>query len=298
MSSSARPDVILLTPVAYRDLARAQLLLDSLHATGTKLAHFLVVDDEDIATAERELDHRDTQLVPTSAVLPPAVSQRRATDVRRRHLRYWTRGHWRHEPRLPGWTVQQLIKLHFSAGSDARAVVCLDSDLVVCRALTASDFVGTEGEALLFERADTEAEMLEWEIRAMRFLDVPLQGNAALRHTFEPAVLDPVHVRGLFELLEASSPRRWEDLFLPSNLTEYALYATYCRYRVPDSPEVRDPDLVADIRWPSQVDGWQHAATATLDAGAKLLHVRSHLGIAPAEIEAFVRPRWSQGSSA
>lgn len=280
--------VTLLTPVAAKDADRSELLLDSLESTGTTFRHVLVLDTEHVETVGSRLQrrHPHVEIAATADVLDARTERRRHRPVSRKRPGYWLRGHWRDEPRIYGWRLQQVLKLSFAAADSSTAVVCVDSDLVALRRLALDDFV--EGDVpILLESSDTDGEMASWEIESLRVLNVPLQGTPLRRHTFEPAILAPTAVR---ELLAELGEDRWVDTFaMSTTLTEYALHGAWRRHRSQVPLTTRTPDhLARSVRFARDVSTWQTALDEARTSGAAFFHAQSTLGLAVSEIRGAV----------
>ncbi len=280
--------VAFLTPVAASDVERCELLLDSLECVGSTFPHFLVVNTEHTPTVGARLKARAprARVLSTADVLDARTERRRRPSSRKRPG-YWLAGHWRDEPRIRAWCLQQLVKLAFANAEPAAAVVCVDTDLVALRPPRLEDFLTVDGIPLLVDGPTLDAEMASWEIRAMRFLDIPLQSTELRRHTYEPAILSSDAVRELVGHM--GGPQRWVDVFVSQGLTEYALHGVWRRYRSAVPLSLTAPGTLAhSVRFPREVVNWREVLGDARRSGALFFHAHSGLQVPVGEMRAIV----------
>lgn len=213
--------------VTYRqDIERFKLLRRSMAATGTDdCPHIVVVHSEDVRLALQVRDRRNMTVVPTAAVLPRALEQRRrAGTVGRSSWR-----HWVPTGPLAGWMAQQVVKIgaHERLGLDV--IVHVDSDLVLLRHISSSAFVTSSGTPRLFTSSegrtrDTDA----WNIHSARVLGLDIRPEIVQRQWIhQPTVTSLGVVNDLVRHLEQRSGMAWPKAFVEANLFEFPTYGVF-----------------------------------------------------------------------
>lgn len=244
--------ITLLTPTYAGDLQRFAAQRASIEALKVDLPHVAVVHDEDLPRF-RDLPHqRGLTLVSTREVLGRAMeARRRSRPHRRLHPMHWL------GPRpLHGWMSQQLVKLAADRVVETPAYVCVDSDTLLLRRVTADDFYTPDGRLHLYESTDdADAEMAGWTYEAMRFLRLPLRAVPLYRYTHVPVPIRVETVRSLQKRIERVAGGDWMQAMDRRHVTEYAAYGAFARYGAGlEGLHPTPPPLSLYFWWPHEAD--------------------------------------------
>ena len=270
-------EITLFTPTYARDFERFCLLRESVERFSIELPHIAVVHHADVALFQTVPHRKGLTIVSTLDVLPREFERRRQVwRISRRDYRYWITGRG-----IPGWTIQQLIKLASPKVVRTDGIVCLDSDCFFIGHLTAADFYAPDGRLHLYESTDDlDIEMAEWYPHALRFLGHKTTGVPLRRFTHAPV---PLHRGILLELqafIEARHKRPWMNAVEEGDMvTEYALYGSFCRHNTClDRVVPTVPPLCAYYWWPEQVDRLPEILEQEIKNGKKIALVQSNIG--------------------
>jgi hypothetical protein len=219
------PSICFLTPSYVRDIEQFSILRRSVNLFAPGIPHLAIVHTEDCARfRERFSGETNLEIIPTAAVLPCAVELHR-----RKSGPKWLTGTWRHGRRLiEGWYAQQLAKIHTLAECRFEHAIFLDSDVFLCRPLSAS-FFHVDGRLKLFRCYAANAESLDFDISTHDLLGNPLHEVAQLYdYIFHPACFRKSSAVTLLEEFKRRKRSTWVRRFLaqtrPSeyNLLGYA----------------------------------------------------------------------------
>jgi Family of unknown function (DUF6492) len=228
MTDTSASPLCMMTPSYRGDIEQFALLRESIKLFAPGFPHVAVVNTEDYGRfRERFQGEPQLEIVRTADVLPRSVERRRRKSGPR-----WRTGSWLWGPRIKGWLAQQLAKIYTLAQCPYEAAVFIDSDVFVCRALTANYFY-VDGRLKLFRQRAVNAEALDFDISTHDIVGNPLHGVGATQlydYIFSPACFrKSTALRLLDELVRRRrSESRWLRKFLqekrPSeyNLLGYA----------------------------------------------------------------------------
>jgi hypothetical protein len=222
--SLATPRLDAIVPLAARDLERFQLLRRSLETHAPEITRcFVVVPDHEQFVLQKAIDGTRFTVLPESELLPG--------------LPFWQQLFARFGKRMPGWFLQQLIKLAAPAVVSTPFYLTLDAD-VVCRNPIPWSTWFVEGKAIV--QTLSESVFPQWDRGSAKALGMPL---AARIHGVTPALLATDGVRRLqaflarrqsvlWRLVAQLSPLRhtagWQSFLMPRrSWTEYTLYYTF-----------------------------------------------------------------------
>jgi Family of unknown function (DUF6492) len=151
------------------DIQRFSLLRRSVTLFAPGMPHIAVVNSEDVGQfAARFRGERGLELVATRDVLPASIERRR-----RRSGPQWLARGWLRQRTIKGWHAQQLAKIFALASCRYDAAVFVDSDVFLCRPLSADDFY-VNGSVKLFRRRACNAEQLDFDVATHDILGNPL----------------------------------------------------------------------------------------------------------------------------
>ena len=182
-SVSSPASLCILTPSYRGDLLQFAVLRESIRAFAPGLPHVALVHTEDCRRFRHIFrSEPDLEIIPTAAVLPPAIERRR-----RKSGSKWLPGNWSWGREIKGWHAQQLGKLFALATLKYDAALFLDSDVFICRPLQARNFY-VDGRLKLFRQRATNAEQLDFDISTHELLGHPLHTITELfDYIFHPA---------------------------------------------------------------------------------------------------------------
>jgi hypothetical protein len=138
---------------------------------------------------------------------------------------------WRLDLRggLPGWMVQQIVKLSCTHWADEGAVVLIDSDLVFTRPFTFAD-LGLDGPSRTLVRITPEIESNRHRkhlSRSRLLLDLPA-GPTDHHYMSSPTIWYTDWVGQLKARLEQAAGMPWQRaLFTAQEFSEYTLYGVF-----------------------------------------------------------------------
>ncbi|GAB2760486.1 DUF6492 family protein [Amycolatopsis magusensis] len=135
-------------------------------------------------------------------------------------------------PPVRGWVLQQAVKLAAASRFDARAVLMMDSDVVLIRHTTAESFA-VNGRIGLF-RAENAVHAgmprhVRWHAVARELLGLPPAPDLPLPDYVSPFnVWEPAVVRLLQDRVQEVTGKSWLDLFTGRlHISEFILYGVF-----------------------------------------------------------------------
>lgn len=281
------------TPTYARDFGRFCLLRESLEYFGVELPHVAVVNHADVELFNTVPHRRGLTIVSTRDILPREFERRRQVwRISRKDYRYWITGRG-----IPGWTIQQIIKLASPKAVQTEGIVCLDSDCFFIGHVTAADFYAPDGRLHLYESTDDlDVEMAEWYPHALRFLGHRTTGVPLRRFTHAPV---PLHRGILLELqkfIEAHHKGPWMHAVEQGDMImEYTLYGAFCRHNnCLDRVVPTIPPLSAYCWWPEEVDRLPEILGREVGKGKKIALVQSNTGRPVSDYRAAAEAIWSR----
>jgi hypothetical protein len=135
-------------------------------------------------------------------------------------------------PPARGWIVQQMVKLHAAAESQADVVVIVDSDTEFVRPFGLETFT-LDGGALFYRLPggvdETLPRHLLWHEVARRLLGLPRTNEIPLPDYISSLVAwEPSLVRQMLRQVETTTRRRWADVVAAQlHFSECILYGVY-----------------------------------------------------------------------
>lgn len=281
--------VALVTPTFAGDLARAELLVESLERSGTQLPLVLVVHTED-APLFRRLQNRLVTVLTTADVLPPALERRRRSGYRRRDPRRYVTGRPVH-----GWATQQVVKLRAASVLGVDVVGCVDSDVVLLRPLEPMHFITPDRAPRLFHSPDDNALSLSWAVDSLRFFDVPLESARLRQYVHQCVALHRATCERLMARIEQQRRRHpWWRTMLDLHLMEYPMHGVFAEHVDHASPLHLSPPLNVSTYWSNQpgVDVLQDLPERIRQEDPLAVCIQSRLGYHPDEYRGIIEPLW------
>jgi len=282
--------ITFVSPTYAKDFQRFALLRESMERCDIDIPHTAVVQHEDLPLFEQITFRHKLTLLSSRDVLPADIEARRtATWYRRRHPYHWIK------PRpLHGWATQQVVKLSAPQYVATDGIVCLDSDVFFVNHVDEHEFYGPNNLLHLYELdRDFTVETVEWMAQSMRVLNIPLV-NKPLLYIHHPVPLHREVVLGLQNSLEQMHGRRWIDVFLDLNLTEYTSYGVYARF-VDGLKHVTPlkPPFTLSFWNDEQLEGYTETLLDRIGArGTKVVCINSGIGRSVEDYRGLVEKVW------
>ncbi len=287
--------IAFLTPTYKPDFERFCLQRESIERCGITLPHIAVVQHEDLSLFESVPHKSNLTLLSTRDVLPSVIERRRrAWNYRRLHWRRWIGWNAIH-----GWMSQQLIKLSApQIASDIDAVVCLDSDIVFVRPVTADCFYGEDGRLHLYELdSGIDVEMAEYLGRSMRFLGISPTGKPLVRYTYAPAPMHCGVIEDVQQFIADRHGKHWINAVTETDvITEFATYGAFARY-IDNLQRVVpvNPSIISWFWWKNEVENMASQIDECLaDERVRMVGVQSNAGYEPSTYKPMFERVWCQ----
>ena len=284
-------EITFFTPTYARDFERFCLLRESLEHFAIDIPHIAVVNHEDTDLFQSVPHQRGLTIYSTRDVLPREFERRRQVwRISRKDYRYWITGRG-----VPGWTIQQFIKLASPKVVDTEGIICLDSDCFFLGHVATADFCAPDGRLHLYESTDDlDVEMAEWYPHALRFLGHKTTGVPLRRFTHAPV---PLH-RGILLELQKFVEYRYKKTWMHAveegdMIMEYTLYGAYCQHNnCLDRVVPTVPPLSAYCWWPEQIDRLPEVLSREIMNEKKIALVQSNTGRSVSAFRADVEKLW------
>lgn len=218
-------DFTLITPTYLPDLARAELLVESVQRCCPGLAHHLIVDHRDLKHF-RHLGDRAT-IITSEDLLPWWM-----------HRLPGRRSLWLSLRSRPsrGWVVQQIRKIAAAAQIGADVSIFCDSDVAFVRTFRPSRDLcrpGVSGRGDSVELLDVEFvndELREWTDIANTLLGLGAAAVAPRGHVGHLICWRQENVAKVIERIEQVTGSDWRvALMRLPTFSEYVVYGTYTR---------------------------------------------------------------------
>ncbi len=195
---------------------------------------------------------------------------------------------WRIDLRggLPGWMVQQIVKLQCTQWVGDGAAVLVDSDLVFTRPFSLAELgLGAEARTRTLVRITPESESSRHRThleRSRALLGLPA-GPTEHHYMSSPSIWYADWVAGLKARLERVAGLRWQQaLFRAQEFSEYTLYGVFVEEALkPDALSIRTQPFHQIVH---DRDSFQQLQRAMLEpeglrSGALSLVVQSNIGM-------------------
>ncbi len=251
----------IITPTYLPDIHRFEILRESIKRNCPDIHQLAIVDYRHISEfGDRFGREKNLTLVSTREVLPGDLFR----QVQLRNSWLW-RGVervawnlWLDSDAIRGWKIQQIAKIHALSEISSENGIFLDSDVLVCRAVTDSQFV-QNGNTLLLESSAENGEDFGLDIATYAVMRHPLHQVRQMRNfvhvgaTFKKrtakSLLDVGNLKngGKFEQAFLRQPLPSEYNMLGYVATVHEAYDGYCKASF-------DPrNLTAELRHPEQL---------------------------------------------
>lgn len=212
-------DFTLITPTYLPDLARAELLVESVQRCCPGLPHHLIVDHRDLAHF-RHLGDRAT-IITSEDLLPWWI-----------HRLPGRRSVWLSLRSRPsrGWIVQQVLKIAAASQIAADVSIFCDSDVAFVRAFNPTQSLVNAGTVGLLDVEFINDEVRTWTAVARSLLGVEESAAPPHGHVGNLICWRRENVVTMIAQIEAVTGVDWRKALmrLPT-FSEYVLYGTHAR---------------------------------------------------------------------
>lgn len=286
MSTALDRSVAVVTPSFRRDFELCRLLSESVHlAFPEPVHHYIVVDHNDLALF-KPLEDRRTTVLDTYEVLPSRLLRKVPRS------RKWI---WVGRPRpVPGWVVQQVMKIGFAFHVEEQVLIVSDSDAVFLRPVTTDDLIKRGRVVLAYEPGGIGPHLplhVEWNDTAHELFGLPRPTYPADDYESNVKVWSSAVAKQLCARIEEVTGDRWDSALVRRRLVaEGHFYGVYAVHLAPEQIEpLRGSvcisewghDRVSEEQFVSLlVDGKPHQFAASVSA---------HSTTTPAERERMIR---------
>jgi Family of unknown function (DUF6492) len=211
--------IAIVTPTYWRDLARCELLAESLDRCAPRIPHYLIVDRRD-RRMFAHLVHAQRKIIESEALIDTC---------------FWRipgeSGWWLslRTPPVRGWLMQQIKKLAAIEAIPENTLVFCDSDSAFFRSFRRTDLL-VEGKIGLLDVEYDNNDIRRWTATSRRLLGIPHVDGEYRNYVGYLVCWNRNTVKALQNRLEQVNQMRWQ-LALARNytLSEYMLYGVFVR---------------------------------------------------------------------
>ncbi len=208
----------LVTPTYLPDLARCELLVESVQRCAPELPHHLIVDHRDLPHFRHLADR--TTIVTSEDLLPWWV--RRAPGQKSVWLTLRSRP-------TRGWIIQQVLKVAAASQLGADVSMFCDSDVAFIKSFSPSQ-VMDNGSVGLLDVEFVNDEVRRWTSTASLLLGLTKPELAARGHVGNLICWRRENVVAMTAQIESSTGLDWRAaLMRQASFSEYILYGTFVR---------------------------------------------------------------------
>jgi len=283
------PQCTLVTPTYLPDLARCELLVESVQRCAPTLSHHLVVDHRDL----RHFQHlSDRATIITSEDLLPWW-------VRRMPGRKSLWLSLRSRP-TRGWIIQQVLKIAVASQVGADVSMFCDSDVAFVRPFDTSKVLADDSVALL-DVEFVNDEVRRWTSTAAGLLGLDAAAVPARGHVGNLICWRRQNVVAMIERIEAVTGSDWRAALmrLPT-FSEYILYGTHTRGVQGYPSSGHHPSTVplvkaswgVDLRDEHEFDEF----FSSFDPATVAVMIHSKDGLDPARYRRRLEQLWAEGT--
>lgn len=269
------------------DLARCELLVESLDRVGLRVPHYLIVDRCDRA-AFSHLENGRRCLIESEALLGNWIFRLPG----RKSIWFSLRA-------MPtrGWIMQQILKIAASEVIPERTLVFCDSDVVFFRHFQREDLL-VGGKIGLLD-VEPHSSSVGWTVAARRLLGVP-SGNGGYRnHVGNMICWNRETIRAMLQRIESSTNTNWRvALARTPRFSEYMIYGIFVREVLGYDAVDHAPSTVPLVKpsWGVQLRTEQalKAFFSDFDRRTVAVMIHSKDGVDPARYRPYVERLWGR----
>jgi hypothetical protein len=218
-TEDASSSFAIVTPTFWRDLARCELLVESLDQCAPDMPHYLIVDRRDRSTFAH-LERGKHKIIDSEELLGN---------------RFWripgNSGLWLSlkTPPVRGWILQQIKKIAAIEVIPQQTLMFCDSDTALFRRFHRSNFLVDGKIGLLDVNWDNE-DVRRWTATARRLLGLPHHEGGYHNHVGYIICWNRETIEAMQQRIEKSTGTHWQlALARTATFSEYMLYGIFVR---------------------------------------------------------------------
>ncbi len=207
------------TPTYLPDLARCELLAESLDRIAPHVSHYLIVDQRD-QYAFRHLEQGRRHMIESEALVGKWMWRMPG------HRGFWLSIK---APPVRGWIIQQILKIAAIQAIPERTLVFCDSDTAFLRHFDRSDLL-IDRKVGLLDVDVVNDDIRRWTIVARRLLGLSRNDSDYRGHVGNMICWNCETVTALQQRIENSTGMNWQvALARTHSFSEYMLYGVFVR---------------------------------------------------------------------
>jgi len=276
----------IVTPTYLPDLARCELLAESLDRTTPHVPHYLIVDRCD-RQAFSHLVRGKRRLIESESILGNWIFRMPGRKS------WWLS--WRALP-VRGWIIQQILKIGAIDAIPERTLVFCDSDTAFFRHFGRDDLL-VDGKVGLLDVEGSADDSRRWTATARNLLGLsPFDGGYRI-HVGNMICWNRETIRAMRQRIETVTGLNWQiALARKLNFSEYMIYGTFVRevlgyYKVDHAPSAV-PLVKASWGMALSTDSAIEAFFADFDPRTVAVMIHSKAGIEVFRYRRFLERRW------
>jgi len=258
---SQTSEIAFITPTWAGDIDHFRVMRASFETSPLgAYPHYAIVQTEDLPLFDEFRESPGLTLLTTQDVLPEDVERRRvrARALSDRFGRNFTRicgslkrtFSWPKWPSYTGWHTQQLCKLKLATELDCETVVVVDSDVLITRHASASDFLCNSGTVCFASwkpRAQLRGKVRKWIEESEKLVGATSEADPFNVYFDTPFVFSRTLLKMALEDLESRSGSSWHAAMLsrpPRRWSEFGFYKAFLTHRAcKEDVEWREPSF-------------------------------------------------------
>ena len=278
----------IVTPSYIPDLARCELLAESLDRTAADVPHYVIVDRHDYS-AFRHLDGGRRRLIEAETLVGS---------------RFWRmpgrKPVWLSAKALPvrGWIMQQILKIAATEAIPERTLIFCDSDNAFFRHFDRNDILIGDRVGLFDDANFVNDEVRRWTATARRLLGLAPHDGGYRNYVSQMICWNRETVKALQQRIEISTGVNWQvALARTMSFSEYMIYGIFVREVLGYENTAHAPsaELVkTSWGWDLTTDLAIDAFFANFDRKAVAIMVNSKDGIDPARYRHHLERLWKE----
>lgn len=209
----------IVTPTYLPDLARCELLAESLDRCTPDVPHYLIVDRRD-RSAFIHLQRGRRRLIESEALIGNWMWRMPSRKS------FWLS---LKAPPVRGWIVQQILKIGAIEAIPERILVFCDSDTAFIRHFDRDDLL-VDGKVGLLDVPFCDDTVRRWTAAARRLLGLPQHDGGYRNHVGNMICWNRETVKAMQQRIETSTGMNWQvALARTPSFAEYIIYGTFVR---------------------------------------------------------------------
>lgn len=283
-------DFTLITPTYLPDLARAELLVESVQRCSPGLAHHLIVDHRDLAHF-KHLSDRAT-IITSEDLLPWWI-----------HRLPGRRSVWLSMRSRPnrGWIVQQILKISAASQPAADISIFCDSDVAFVRGFDPALAVSRTDTVALLDVEFVNDEVRAWTDIARSLLGIEDTDLPPRGHVGNLICWRRDNVEAMIDRIESVTEHDWRTALMRlQTFSEYVLYGVHTRAVLGYQHSGHHPSTLPLVKasWGLDLDD-AHAFDdffSVLDPATVAVMIHSKDGIDPTRYRSHLNALWNEMS--